>query len=242
MRHGSVFSGIGGFELAAEWMGWTNVFHCEVNPFCQQVLKYYWKDAKSYSDITKTDFSIHRGGIDVLTGGFPCQPFSTAGEQKGEQDERFLFMEMLRAIREVQPDWVVAENVRGITARRFSAVFEQICSSLDAEGYEAQPFIIPATAVGASHERYRVWFVAHAKRSGLQGSGSLLGSMQPKEAKDWQASRFIDFIQRNTLPYVCLDHNGLPRGLSEQALHALGNAVVPFISYEIFKAISQIKN
>jgi DNA (cytosine-5)-methyltransferase 1 len=220
-------------------MGWENVFHCEWNEFGQKVLKHYWPHAKSYSDITKTDFSIHRGEIDVLTGGWPCQPFSTAGEQKGEDDERFLFPEMLRAVREIKPRWIVAENVRGIIARRFEQVFEQVFASLETEGYETIPFIIPASAVGAVHERYRVWFVSHSKCAGLSGSGSLLGQLQPKEAKDWQASRFVDFVQGNAMPYVCRDHHGLSRRLAEQALHGLGNAVVPIIPYEIFKAIAQ---
>lgn len=83
MRHGSLFSGIGGFDLAAEWMGWENVFHCEWNPFGQRILKYYWPKTISYEDITKTDFTIHRGTIDILTGGFPCQPYSVAGKRKG---------------------------------------------------------------------------------------------------------------------------------------------------------------
>jgi len=86
MRHGSLFSGIGGFDLAAEWMGWENVFHCEWNEFGRKVLNHYWPNAKSYEDITQTDFSIHRGKIDVLTGGFPCQPYSNAGKRLGKED------------------------------------------------------------------------------------------------------------------------------------------------------------
>ena len=96
MTHGSLFSGIGGFDLASEWMGWENVFHCEWNPFGQKVLKYYWPNAKSYHDITKTDFTIHRGNIDIITGGFPCQPYSQAGKRLGKDDERHLWPEMLR--------------------------------------------------------------------------------------------------------------------------------------------------
>jgi DNA (cytosine-5)-methyltransferase 1 len=99
MTHGSLFSGIGGFDLAAEWMGWENIFHCEWNPFGQKVLKHYWPKSISYNDITQTDFSIHRGKIDILTGGFPCQPYSTAGKRLGKADERHLFPEMLRCIK-----------------------------------------------------------------------------------------------------------------------------------------------
>jgi hypothetical protein len=116
MKHGSLFSGIGGFDLAAEWMGWENVFHCEWNPFGQKVLKHHFPNSISYNDITKTDFSIHRGNIDIVTGGFPCQPYSTAGLRKGKADERHLFPEMLRAIKEIQPTWVIGENVRGLVS------------------------------------------------------------------------------------------------------------------------------
>ena len=115
MTHGSLFSGIGGFDLAAEWMGWNNVFHCEWMPFPRQVLKYHFPKSLSYEDITKTDFTIHRGTIDILTGGFPCQPYSSAGKRLGKDDERHLWPHMLRAIQEIEPSYVVGENVRGLT-------------------------------------------------------------------------------------------------------------------------------
>ena len=114
MNHASLFSGIGGFDLAAEWMGWENIFHCEWNPFGQQVLKHHFPKSISYHDITKTNFSIHEGTIDVLTGGFPCQPYSSAGKRLGKDDERHLFPEMLRAIKEIKPRWIIGENVRGL--------------------------------------------------------------------------------------------------------------------------------
>jgi hypothetical protein len=114
MRHGSLFSGIGGFDLAAEWCGWENVFHCEWNTFGQKVLKHHFPNSISYNDITKTDFTIHRGTIDIISGGFPCQPYSSAGKRLGKNDDRHLFPEMLRAIREIQPEWIVGENVLGI--------------------------------------------------------------------------------------------------------------------------------
>lgn len=116
MTHGSLFSGIGGFDLAAEWMGWGNRFHCEWNPFGQKVLKHHFPNSDSYSDITKTDFTKYEGQIDIITGGFPCQPYSTAGLRKGKADERHLFPEMLRVIEEVKPRWVIGENVRGLVS------------------------------------------------------------------------------------------------------------------------------
>ena len=160
MKHGSLFSGIGGFDLAAEWMGWENVFHCEWNEFGQRVLKHHFPKALSYAGITETDFNVHRGRISVLSGGFPCQPYSSAGKRLGKEDERHLWPEMLRAIREVQPRWVVGENVLGLVNWNGGLVFEEVQADLEAEGYEVQPFILPACAFNAPHVRQRVWFIA----------------------------------------------------------------------------------
>jgi DNA (cytosine-5)-methyltransferase 1 len=166
MTHGSLFSGIGGFDLAAEWMGWENKFHCEWNEFCKKVLKYYWPDAKSYGDIDDTDFTIWRGCIDVLSGGFPCQPYSTAGKRQGKEDIRHKWPQMLRAIREIQPGYVVGENVRGITNWNGGLVFDEVQADLESEGYEVLPFLLPACGINAPHKRERIWFVAHAYNSG----------------------------------------------------------------------------
>lgn len=195
LTHGSLFSGIGGPEIAAEMMGWKNVFHCEINPFGRKILDYWFPNSKSYEDITKTDFREWRGKINVLTGGFPCQPFSCAGQRKGAEDDRYLWPEMLRAIREIQPDWVVGENVAGIltmvqpgsetplgseetlfgednrkrTLHRQEYVVETVCNDLEREGYSVQPVVIPACAVGAPHRRDRVFFIAHRADAGSEG-------------------------------------------------------------------------
>ena len=161
MTHGSLFSGIGGFDLAAEWAGWENIFHCEWNEFGQKVLEYHFPKAITHNDITKTDFTTYRDRIDVLTGGFPCQPYSAAGKRLGKEDERHLWPEMLRAIREIAPKWVVGENVFGIVNWNGGLVFEEVQADLEAEGYEVQPYILPAAGVGAPHRRDRVWFVAY---------------------------------------------------------------------------------
>ena len=161
MTHGSLFSGIGGFDLAAEWMGWENKFHCEWNEFGQKVLKYYWPNAESFTDITKSDFTKYANQIDVLSGGFPCQPYSTAGKRLGKEDERHLWPEMCRAIREIKPHWVVGENVYGLVSWNGGLVFHEIQSDLEAEGYEVFPYLLPAASVGAPHIRQRIWFVAH---------------------------------------------------------------------------------
>ena len=160
MTHGSLFSGIGGFDLASEWMGWDNLFHCEWEDFPRKILNYHFPKSISYGDIKETDFTIWQGKIDILTGGFPCQPYSAAGKRLGKQDERHLFPEMLRAVREIQPRWVVGENVRGLVSWNGGLVFEEVQSDLEAEGYEVQPFLLPAASVNAPHKRDRVWFVA----------------------------------------------------------------------------------
>ena len=179
MKHGSLFSGIGGFDLAAEWMGWENVFHCEWNPFGQKVLKHHFPKSISYNDITKTDFSIHRGDIDIITGGFPCQPYSTAGLRKGKADERHLFPEMLRAIKEIQPTWIIGENVRGLVSWGGGLVFHEVCDDLEREGYEVQPFLIPAASVNAPHKRERIWFIAHSNNT--RANESMRNRQQWKE-------------------------------------------------------------
>jgi DNA (cytosine-5)-methyltransferase 1 len=160
MTHGSLFSGIGGFDLAAEWMGWENKFHCEWNEFGQRVLNHYWPNAELFTDITKSDFTKYYGTIDLISGGFPCQPYSAAGKRLGKEDERHLWPEMLRVIREVAPRFVVGENVRGLTNWNGGMVFDEVCADLENLGYQVAPFIIPASAVNAPHQRERVWFVA----------------------------------------------------------------------------------
>ena len=184
MTHASLFSGIGGAEIAAEWVGWENAFHVEINPFGRKVLEYWYPNSTSYEDITKTDFSEYRGRVDVLTAGFPCQPFSVAGQRKGADDDRYLWPQVVRAVHEIRPAWVVGENVAGILTMvqpgeevevgSGSALFDEnhlyrteqqyvietVCQDLEREGYSVQPFVIPACAVGAPHRRDRVWVVA----------------------------------------------------------------------------------
>jgi DNA (cytosine-5)-methyltransferase 1 len=185
MRHGSLFSGIGGFDLASEWMGWENVFHCEWNEFGQKVLNYYWPKAISYHDITKTDFSVHRGTIDIITGGFPCQPYSMAGKRKGKEDERHLWPEMLRAIREIQPTWVVGENVLGLVNWDGGLVFHEVQADLEAQGYEVQPYVLPAASVNAPHRRDRVWFIAYSKSCADSRKSRKLSNEAKEENGGW---------------------------------------------------------
>jgi DNA (cytosine-5)-methyltransferase 1 len=313
MTHGSLFSGIGGFDLAASWMGWENIFHCEWNEFGQKVLKYYWPDAESFTDITKTDFTKYANRIDILTGGFPCQPYSLAGKRKGKEDERHLWPEMLRAIREIQPRWVVGENVFGLINWSDGLVFHEVQTDLEAAGYEVWPYVLPAVSVNAPHRRDRVWFVAHRSGSsrkgelqqrqkqrefrgcdsekitpnphsngqhgsnsmheinasegrehalndfeqtfmysndkGLERSENIGGFTSVREKRNEQPTRHIPSTWQNfpTQPTVCTRNDGLPAELDgitfpkwrNESIKAAGNAIVPQVALQIFKAIEQ---
>lgn len=191
MVHLDLFSGIGGFAYAADQVfdDVTHVF-CDNDKFCQAVLSKHWPESEIFDDIRSitadTDlFGRQRSNVlqqgrsssrrsdqrvDLLTGGFPCQPFSAAGLRRGTADERHLWPEMLRVIRLTQPSWVIAENVSGILTWNDGLVFEQVCTDLETAGYEVQPYVIPAAGVNAPHRRDRVWFVAHAKHDGSDGA------------------------------------------------------------------------
>jgi DNA (cytosine-5)-methyltransferase 1 len=178
MIHMSLFSGIGGFELAAEWAGWQNVLSCEINTFGHKVLSHYWPEAYHHNDVHTLTYELineeltKRFGAEwrsedvILTGGFPCQPYSVAGKRLGKNDTRHLWPEMLRIISEVKPTWVVGENVRGLVSWNEGMVFDEVQADLEALGYEVLPFILPACAVNAPHRRDRVWFVAYSNSSG----------------------------------------------------------------------------
>lgn len=161
MNHLGLFEGIGGFSLAANWAGWHTVAWCEINEFCQKVLSYHFPKAIKHDDIKRTDFSVYRGRVDIITGGFPCQPYSTAGKRLGKEDDRHLWPEMLRAIREIRPKYVVGENVSGLISWSGGLVFDEVQADLEAEGYEVFAFVLPAAGVDAPHRRDRVWFVAY---------------------------------------------------------------------------------
>ena len=274
LTHASLFSGIGGAELAASWLGWTNVFHCEIQEFQRKVLEYWFPNSISYEDITKTDFKEWRGQIDILTGGFPCQPFSVAGKRKGAEDNRYLWGEMLRAIRQIQPTWVVGENVNGILSmvqpgketkmERTDNLFDEnfiyrkeqkftievICEDLESAGYSVQPFVISACTVGAPHRRDRVWIVAHAK--GARSARELFGKQEQIQS-DRQNCRIdkSDFQCFPTQSPICNRNDGLPFRMADltisfpkwrsKSIEALGNAWVPQVAFEIFKAINEIQ-
>jgi len=159
-----LFSGIGGFSIGLEKVGFETVAFCEIERYCQEVLRRHWPDTPIYGDVKQlTGDQLRADGIipDVIVGGYPCQPFSVAGRQRGEEDERHLWPEVHRLIRELRPRWVICENVSG----HIKLGLDEVLSTLEAEGYTVWPFIIPACAVDAPHKRDRVWIVAYSNRS-----------------------------------------------------------------------------
>ena len=165
-----LFSGLGGFSLGLERTGnFKTVAFCEIDKFCTLILQKHWKGVKIYNDVKEIKKErLEADGIpspDVITGGFPCQPFSVAGKQAGTSDDRHLWPEMFRIIQEFTPRWVVGENVKGITNIQDGMVFETVCTDLEGAGYEVRTFNIPAAGVGAPHRRERIWIVANRKES-----------------------------------------------------------------------------
>lgn len=286
LTHGSLFSGFGGAELAAAWMGWENVFHCENNKYSQKILKQHFPASISYEDIKTTEFIQHRGRIDILTGGFPCQPFSRAGKRKGTEDDRHLWPQMLRAIGEIQPVWILGENVPGITNWSKGMVFEQVQADMEAAGYEAFPALnLPACSLDASHTRERIWFVAHSLNHGhrdLKGQNGEKNSVQgirrpavhagepdgttpldnasdpnsdqrcergmhssgPEKTeryispRDPRLDEWDTWENFPTEPPLCRRDDGISHRLDR--IKGLGNAWVPQVAYQIFKAIEQL--
>ena len=190
MIHIGLFEGIGGFSLAAEEVEWETLGTCEINPFGQWVLQPFLPDAYHHGDIKTLNYDtinvqlIQRFGANwrnddiIVTGGFPCQPYSLAGKRKGKDDDRHLWPEMLRVIREIKPTWVVGENVPGLINWSKGMVFDEAQADLEAEGYEVIPFVLPAAGVNAPHKRYRVWFVAYS------ASNRWIGERQRIETKE----------------------------------------------------------
>lgn len=230
MKHLDLFSGIGGFALAAQWMGWETVAFCEKEKYAKRVLERHWPNVPIIDDIRDIKEPI---GCDILTGGFPCQPFSSAGKQKGKADDRYLWPEMLRVIALERPAWVVGENVAGIVG----VALDQALFDLEAQGYSSRAFILPACAVDAPHRRDRVWILANRTSNGQQRR------CQPSVPREQNLSRKLGRSRQNKLPRwpaeprVCRVVNGLPN--RAHRIKALGNAVVPQVVYQIFKAIDK---
>ena len=191
MTHAALFNGIGGFQLAAQWAGWRNILSVEIDDWCNQVTAHHFPECKQYQNIYDFDGTEWAGKVDVLTGGFPCQPFSAAGKRKGTADDRHLWPEMLRVIGEIKPRWIIGENVLGFVNWSDGMVFDQVHTDLENQGYEVQSFVLPACSVGAPHRRDRVWIVA----KDTMRSRRIHGESKQERSENEQ---FRDFSTRNT--------------------------------------------
>ena len=164
-----LFSGIGGFSLGAEANGIPTVAFVEKDPFCQKVLRKHWSNTPIISDIrTVKGEDYETDGVTIVSGGFPCQPFSVAGKRKGTDDDRYLWDETLRVISEVKPKWFIGENVEGLINIQDGMVLRQVQDDLEKEGFQVQCLVIPASSIGAWHQRKRVWIIANSNNNGLE--------------------------------------------------------------------------
>jgi len=274
MRHLDLFSGICGFALAARWMGWHTVQFVKIDLFCQKIIKKNFPGVPIHGDI-KT-FKYEGQEIDIITGGFPCQPFSHAGKRKGTDDNRYLWPEMLRVIREFRPRWVVGENVAGIISMENGRTLDRILTDLEDSGYNTETFLIPACSVGAWHRRDRIWIVGYKvrepERSGsksdrVQNVSDTISERRCSRNAERQYGENVGELRRSEINgYWNSEPNmgGMVTGLSDwmdgywdqeperiprvatgiknrvDRLKGLGNAIVPQIAYQLFKAIKEI--
>lgn len=272
LTHLSLFSGIGGIDLAAHWAGFETVAFCEQNKFCQQVLGKHWPGVPIYDDIfTLTNESLAGRGVDpgsitLISGGFPCQPFSTAGKQKSHSDDRFLWPQMLRLIKEIRPRWVLGENVTGI----INLALDDVLISLESAGYTARSIVIPACSVGAYHRRERVFIIANSmysfpstkqkcKREEMGQRENIMGHGQEQRLAGFMALSASERLERHARPILSWEGNrltssnwwpiepgvgrvahGIPRRVDR--LKSLGNAVVPQQVYPILKLIADYES
>ena len=244
--HLSLFSGIGGLDLAAEWAGFETVGQCEWADYPTRVLEKHWPDVPRWRDIrtlTKEDFYERTGcrTVDVISGGFPCQPFSVAGKRRGKEDDRYLWPEMLRVVKEVKPKWVVGENVSGL----IRGALEDIISELEDEGYEARAYSSEARNVGGLFRGERIAIVAATdnrsatvRRNGkFCTNGKIEGRWLDNRGREEKPSMWKRW-KIEPRPYGVAD--GVPNRVDR--LKTLGNAVVPQQFYPIFKAIAEVLN
>jgi DNA (cytosine-5)-methyltransferase 1 len=226
-----LFSGIGGFSLGLERAGFHTAAFCEIDPYCRAVLAKHWPGVPCFEDIRTIDASRlgELGRIDLICGGFPCQPFSVAGERRAQNDDRHLWPEMRRVIALARPAWVVGENVTGL----ITLALDDVLADLEGLGYTARPFVIPACAVGAPHRRERVFIVAHAQRSEqpwqepCDGPARRVGRQQQPVSwnRSWQAA--------------LREFRGMDDGSAYRVdrVDSIRNAVVPQVAEEIGRAI-----
>lgn len=235
MNHVSLFSGIGGIDIAAHWAGFKTVAFVERDKFCQKVLAKNWPGVPIHDDVKTFNRSCVSEPVRLISGGFPCQPYSRAGEQLGNEDDRALWPENLRVVKEFRPTWFVGENVVGIV----EMALDDVLASLESIGYSTRAFDIPASSVGAYHERRRIIIVAHSNSDGLQGRESGGGQIRERTKEQYEGLHAPGIRLENPDPRVFRDVNGIPN--RSHRSRALGNAVVPQQIYPILKAIADIE-
>jgi DNA-cytosine methyltransferase len=239
MKHASLFTGIGGFDLAAEWVGWENVFQVEKDEFCQKVLTKNFPNVKKYKDIREFNGKKYRETIDIVSGGFPCQKYSQAGRKEGNDP---LKEETLRVLSEILPTWAVLENVSNFIGKKFAQEHNLLCTYLEDIGYEVQTYDIDAASCGLSTMERHIWIVASNTCVGIQRSiekGLQNKSIKRKPLPD---DHGIEGKRNGWLlpsPKLCRVGERISRRVDR--LRGLGNAIVPQIAYEIFKCIDMIE-
>jgi DNA (cytosine-5)-methyltransferase 1 len=235
MKHLDLFSGIGGFALAAKW-AWRKeheiLSFVENNKYCQELLAKNFPGVSIHSDIKTFRGTQYRGTVDLITGGFPCQPYSVAGKQRGAEDDRALWPEMFRIIQESKPAWIIGENVPQLA----NMELDQVLFDLEGEDYETQTFNIPACAVDARHKRERLWIIAHAE---ISNDG---------ECESEKIKRQIQKFGKNNIrvrgywpvePDVGRVANGIPKRMDR--VKSLGNAIVPQVAYVFMQIVKTIE-
>jgi len=238
MTVGSLFSGIGGFELGLERTGgFKTAWQCEKDEFCLKVLAKHWPDVKRFTDIKEMGIEENIPYVDVICGGFPCQPVSCAGKRKGAQDERWLWPEFYRIVCEVKPRWVLVENVPGLLSADSGRLFAGILRDLAESGYDAEWQVLSAKMFGGLHQRERTFIVAYSTGMSCNGSKDD-DNLQSIRQTLWRIKpgRQVNFEAIGSKPepgWIIHESsmggmaNGLPRRLHINRLHALGNAIVP---------------
>jgi DNA (cytosine-5)-methyltransferase 1 len=242
-----LFAGIGGIALAAEWAGIETIAFCEREPFCQKVLNKHWPNVPIFDDVrtlskqSLMDRGVDVGAVDLISGGYPCQPFSIAGKRKGNEDDRHLWPEVKRLLEEIRPTWFVGENVAG----HVTLGLDEVLSDLESIGYTGKPFIIPASAVNAPHRRDRVFIVANLSNTNSFGYQRIKQLRKnDRTIEKWRTgvhgatSKLFDGVdwkkRASESGFLGRDH-GIPNRMDR--IRSLGNAVVPQQIYPILKAI-----
>ena len=243
LTHGSCFSGIGGFGLAARWAGIETLWQIERDKYCHEVLERHFPNTKKYRNIKEVNPNELQT-VDIISGGFPCQPFSVAGKRRGQKDDRYLWPKMLKIIQTIKPTYVLCENVLGI----IDMALDQTLADLETSGYSCETLIIPACSLDAPHRRDRVWIIAYTDCKYIHPSEfeNRVNQKEIDEAiKRWQS---IHFIRRRATQVefreadkhlLCREADGVPHELDR--LKALGNAIVPYIAHLFFTIITAME-